>query len=185
MKTEIRRQIFHSIAGTIAIAIVLYFGRINAMILAGIVFLAGLIISLLVLRGFKIPVIEHTLKYFGRESESALPGKGALMFALGIFLILILFQRTEIIVGAFMVATYGDAASAIVGKTIGKTKIWENYTLEGTIGGIVVATIPLLFLFPIHVSVITATLGMLAELLPIDDNIGIPHIAAAVLTVLF
>ena len=56
--------------------------------------------------------------------------------------------------------------------------------MEGTVGGIVVATIPLLLLFPIHVSLITATLGMLAELLPIDDNIGIPHIAAAVLTLL-
>ena len=57
--------------------------------------------------------------------------------------------------------------------------------MEGTVGGIIVATIPLLLLFPIHISLITATLGMLAELLPIDDNIGIPHIAATVLTVLF
>jgi len=184
MKTEIRRQIFHVIVGTAAILFLLYFGRLNAMILFGILFLLGLIVSLLVRKGFKIPVIEHALKYFGREKEHALPGKGALMFALGIFLVSMLFQRTEIIVGALMVATYGDAASAIVGKSIGKTKIWENYTLEGTVGGIVVATIPLLLLFPIHVSLITATLGMLAELLPIDDNIGIPHIAAAVLTLL-
>ena len=184
MNVEMRRQVFHAIVGTVTIAAILQFGRINSMLFFGIIFLLGLAISLLVLKGLRIPVISHALEYFGRDNEKALPGRGALMFALGIFLVTVLFQRTEIIIGALIVSTYGDAASTIVGTSIGKTKIWENYTLEGTLGGIVVSALLLLFLFPLHVAIGTAILGMLAELLPVDDNIGIPHIAATALTVL-
>jgi dolichol kinase len=182
---EMRRQIFHAIIGSIAIAVVLYAGRINAMLFTGIVFLIGCLISLLIMKEARLPIISSALKYFGRENEKCLPGKGALMFALGLFLLLMLFQRIEIIIGAMVVAVYGDAASTFVGKSIGRIKIWQEYTLEGTLGGIAVSALLLMFLFPIHVAILGAAIGMLAELLPIDDNISIPLVAATALTVLF
>ena len=182
---EMRRQVFHAVIGSIAIAVFLYAGRTNAMLFTGIIFLIGCLISLLIMREAKLPIISSALKYFGRENEKHLPGKGALMFALGLFLLLMLFQRTEIIIGAMVVAVYGDAASTFAGKSIGRIRIWQEYTLEGTLGGIAVSALLLMFLFPVYVAIAGAVVGMLAELLPIDDNISIPLVAATAITLLF
>lgn len=184
MHMEIRRQLFHAIIGSAIILLFLQAGRINFMIFSGILFLLGCAISFAVLKGVKIPLIENALHYFGREDEKGIPGKGALTVMLGMFLLVMLFSKNEVILGGMIVAVFGDAASTFAGKTIGSTRVYAQYTLEGTIAGVVVSSLLLLLLFPLWIAVIAATIGMLAEWLHIDDNISIPLVTATALTLL-
>ena len=184
MNREISRQLIHAFAGTIIIASVALLGRELSLLLAALIFFIGLMLSMLVRVGVKADMLESLLKKVQRDYEKHFTGFGALMFFLGMVLLLFFFQRMEVIIGALVVSVYGDAASTLVGKAVGKHKIVGNYTLEGTLGGIIFSFALLSFLFPLHIALIVSVAGMLAELLPIDDNLSIPIVAGTVLSLL-
>ena len=78
---------------------------------------------------------------------------------------------------------FGDSISTVVGKTLGKTKIWHK-TLEGSIAGIIISFIYLTILFSPSIALIAATIGMAMEYLPIEDNYTIPIATGFVLMLL-
>jgi len=184
MTVEIRRQIAHAVLGTIVLVILITFGIQFSLLLSGLVFFIFLVGSMLIRLGLKISIIEFILSKFQRNYEKNIPLFGVLTFFLGMTLLLFFFPRMEIVLGALIVGVYGDAASALVGKTIGKHRYIKYYSVEGTLGGIIVSFALLSIIFSWVIALIAAVIGMIAELLPIDDNISIPIVTAIVLTLL-
>jgi len=184
VEKELKRQLIHVLAGTVVIWFVLYLGRTNALLIASLIFLIGLIISILLKRGWEIPIASDLIGFAGREKEKHFPAVGALMFFAGIILTMAFFENMGVILGALIVAVYGDGASTLVGKAIGSIKTIRGLTVEGTIGGILVAYLLLVAIFDIVPAIAASIFGMLAEMLPLDDNLSIPLVSAIVLSIL-
>ncbi len=182
--SELRRQLIHVVAGSTVIWCVLFLGRINALLLASLIFLLGLIISILLKWGYKIPIASDLVKVAGRDKEKQFPAIGALMFFSGIILTMAFFQDMGVILGALIVAVYGDGASTLIGKAIGSIKTIGGLTLEGTVGGMIVSYLLLTGIFNLVPALGAAIFGMLSEMLPIDDNLSIPIVTAIVLSIL-
>ena len=92
MNREISRQLIHAFAGTIIIASVALLGRELSLLLAALIFFIGLMLSMLVRVGVKADMLESLLKKVQRDYEKHFPGFGALMFFLGMVLLLFFFQ---------------------------------------------------------------------------------------------
>lgn len=181
MKNEIRRQSIHLLFGSFFIALVAVLGIPNSLFVLCIAFLAGLAFSHAIKKGVNIPIITHIVQRVERDYEKHLPGKGALLFFLAAIITILLFQRQEIVLGALCAVVYGDSASTIIGLRFGKHRIAGKKTLEGTLGGIAASLFFLLFIFQWPIALAAAVIGMLAELLPFDDNFTIPIAAGLVL----
>lgn len=185
MKAENRRQFFHFLFGSGIIALVATKGIEASLLVISLAFLAGLAISYAIKKGVKIPLLLGFVKKVERDYEKKLPGKGALLFFLGAIATMLLFrQQPLVILGALVVAVYGDAASTVFGLRFGKHRIAGKKTLEGSLGGIAASLFFLLFLFQWPIALAAATIGMLAELLPFDDNFTIPIAAGVILSIL-
>jgi len=125
-------------------------------------------------------------KYFGsiiRESErKRLTGASFVLIA--DVVAIILFPKMIAIVGLLMLSV-GDTAAALVGRGIGKHKIYQNKTWEGTLGFIIFGTIAANFVpgIPVYAAFAAAVAGALVELSfnALDDNIIIPVASGLVL----
>ena len=185
MIKEIRRQFFHIFAGSIYLALVYFLQReIYILLMAGM-FCAGILLSL----GHKhigpIPILEQLLSGVERKEEKEIPAKGALSFMLGVFVTSIIFYPFDKIItlACLAVLTFGDGVSTLAGKLLGKTEVLAHKTLEGSVVGIIVATIAASYFVPLHVALPAAIFGMMMEFLPINDNYTIP-IAAGIVVVM-
>lgn len=183
-KAEILRQLLHILFGSAFIAMVAFFGVNPTLNVLVACFAAGAIISLLIKNGKKVPFFSKFVKVAGRGAETSFPGQGALTFFLGAIILMGLFSEQKIVLGALIVLVYGDGFSTLAGKSFGKTRLPNNKTLEGSAAGVIVSAALLANFFTLPVAIITAIVGMLAELLPIDDNLTIPIASAAALTFL-
>ncbi|MCX6798557.1 MAG: hypothetical protein NTW59_00470 [Candidatus Diapherotrites archaeon] len=188
MKKELRRQFIHYCFGSAFIALAALGGVQLALEILLLVFALGLLFSFLIKKGIKIPLFFQVAKMVERDYEKHLPGKGALLFflsaiiALGVFGVLL--QKPLAALGALCAVVYGDSASTMAGLRFGKHRLVGKRTWEGTLGGLAAAFFFLQFLFPMHIALIAATVGMIAELLPWDDNFTIPLAAGAALALL-
>lgn len=185
-KLEVKRQIMHIFLG-IAIAILLNFNLINAAILF-IIFVAGLILSLSS-RKFHIPVICIFLKAFDRKKDlESLPGKGAIFYVLGAFLVVLIFPK-EIAMASIMILALGDSVSRLVGPYgYLKHPFHNEKFFEGVIAGAIAAFFGALIFVPWILAFSGSLVSMLLEGLElrikgfkIDDNLLIPVIAAVVM----
>ncbi|MBN1941358.1 MAG: hypothetical protein JW772_04215 [Candidatus Diapherotrites archaeon] len=184
MKAEIRRQSIHLIFGSIFLILILLLGVSTAFEIILACFLLGIIISLLLVKGVHIPLIYSIVREVEREHEKEWPGKGAILFFLAAIIVILVFQELFIVVGALSVLVYGDSIATIIGLKFGKHRLIGKRSIEGTIAGIVASLPFLIAIFPVHVALSAAVIGMLAELLPVNDNFTIP-IAAALFLKLF
>ena len=184
MKTEARRQFIHFLFGSFFIALIAVLGVGQSFFVLAACFGAGLLVSFLLKKGVRIPLLLHVVQRVERDYEKHLPGKGALLFFLAALITILLFQEKAIVLGALGVAVFGDAASTVFGLKFGKHKIAGKKTLEGTIGGIAASLFFLSFLFQWPIAIATAVIGMLAELLPFDDNFTIPIASGFILAIL-
>jgi len=183
MRKEIHRQFIHFVGGNLAI------GVLSATLLLGIekwilvavliaAFMIGYLLAKRVQKGHKVTIIHDLIKHVEREEEKKdFPAKPAFLLLAGIIFTIALFDPLPAIIG-IVVLTYGDTVATLIGKYSGKIELISNRTLEGTVAGIIAATIPLLFLLDPSKAIGIAIVGMLAEYLPIDDNIGIPLVGA-------
>lgn len=184
MQAEIRRQLIHASLGTLFVLMVYFLGVQTSFYISTAILVLGLLVSSLIYRNVKVPFLGGVVSRVERDYEKHFPGRGALMFVTALLILLVLFYPfKQIVLGAMIVMIYGDAASTLFGKKFGTHKI-RNLTLEGTLGGIFISFLALLFLFSPAIALITATLGMLAEYLPFDDNFTIPLVSATVLLIL-
>ena len=183
MKKETYRQAIHFFAGNAILCLAIIFGTQFALAITVIAMILGFAFSQQLLKKAKHPVKE-IVELVERDNESHLPGKAAFMLLFGIALTLFLFPDKTIAAAAIIALTYGDSASTIIGKKFGKTKTDANRTVEGSIAGIAATFFFLMLFLKPNIAMTTAIIAMLAEYLPVDDNLSIPLVTATALSFL-
>ncbi len=188
---EIKRKLFHMCSG-ILIVILADLDIINPLILT-IILVLGIITSLLSVK-FKFPIIYWFLENMDRNFDiKKYPGKGAITFLIGIILTLILFEK-NIALASILILTIGDAVSPIVGMHFGKIKnpLNNKKLIEGTIVGILAASILASIFISYKEAIIASVIGMIVETIElkihkgyaVDDNITVPLAAGLTIYVL-
>jgi dolichol kinase len=150
------------------------------------------IITSLIQKYKPLHIISWFLKHFDRKEHERFPGRGAI-FIIAATLLLILLFNNRIVCASIMVWAFGDSIAALVGKHYGKRKLLFNDKkhLEGTIVGIIVATIAATpFVGSLH-ALIAAGFAMIIEAVEIkilrhdmDDNLLVPIVCAIILYML-
>jgi dolichol kinase len=119
-----------------------------------------------------------------RESKS-FSGATTILFAA---LLVYLFYDLPVAAAAMAIIVMGDTAAAVVGRSIGKIRLINSKSLEGTMAFIVFAFIVVLWIPNLSMPIALAgvVVGSIIELLPIpiDDNITVPLIAGGVMQLL-
>ena len=188
MRKEIRRQFIHFIFGSFFICLAATQGMPLTLQMLCAAFALGLLVSYALKKGMRVPVFHQAARMVERDYEKHLPGKGALLFFLSAIIVVGIFgialQNKPAALGALCTVVYGDSVSTIVGMLFGKHRIAGKRTWEGTLSGLAAAFLFLQFLFPPHIALAAAAIGMAAELLPFDDNFTIPLASGAALAVL-
>ena len=177
---EIKRQLFHLIAGIILL-ILLYFNLINFLVLV-VLFIGGLLLSVISIK-FNIPILSWILDHLDREHDrKRFPGKGALTYLFGCILALLLFER-NIAFASIAIMVVGDAIGPLVGIHFGKVKnpINKKKLIEGTLAGFIMASIAALIFVSYKEAILASLVGMVVESLELkhkefflNDNITIP-----------
>ena len=160
-KLEIKRQAFHIFLG-IFIVLLLYFNFIDYLFLL-ILFIVGLILSLSS-KKINIPIIYNFLKTFDREKDlEELPGKGAIFYILGAFLVVLIFPK-DIAMASIMILAFGDSVSRLVGPYgYLRHPFHSEKFLEGAVAGAIAGFIGALFFVPWLPALIASTGSMLIE----------------------
>jgi dolichol kinase len=90
---------------------------------------------------------------------------------------------------AIAIGLIGDAAAALVGRTLGRTRIGNSLkTFEGALA-FVISTLPIVWIVP-GISILAGLVGILTAAvvealhLPMNDNFSVPVSAAIVMTLL-
>ncbi len=128
----------------------------------------------------------HVAKKLLRDKEYTQPAASS-YFLIGSALTIIFFPK-QIAIGALLVVSLSDVASASVGRRCGRHRIW-NKTLEGSVAFFVSAWLILTLYFggqPFK-HLVPAFAGTLAEVLPspINDNLTIPLVIGLSYTIFF
>ncbi len=180
-KLEIKRKLFHMIAGLILV-ILIDLDIINILVIT-IILILSIVVSILA-KKIKVPILYWFLKHMDRKEDlEKSPGKGAVNFLAGSLLALILFDK-NLAIASILILTIGDAVSSLVGIHFGKTvnPINNKKLLEGTIAGIIISFLFALIFINYKEALIAATIGMVIEAIElkvhkefiINDNIAIP-----------
>jgi dolichol kinase len=104
----------------------------------------------------------------------------------GCFVTILVFPRREIVLTALSFMIFGDAAAAVAGKLWGR-HFWPGgpgKSVEGSVAFALAATAAGLWFMPAHVVFISAlaVAGLESLRLPVDDNLWIPLVSGACLS---
>lgn len=180
MKKELLRKGFHVLFGAAFLLLIYILGPKQSVSIIEAFFILGVIISVAMLRGIKIPFLSKTVEKVERDNEKKFPGKAAVFFFGSAIILLILFKSTpQIILASISVQVFADSAAALIGKPFGKHKLYKKKTWEGSITCFIVAFLCILFFFNWQVALIGALVATIVEALPLDDNLFVPLITAA------
>lgn len=191
-KFELRRQVAHLVVGA-TIVFLLKLQLLNTQILFIITIIGGLVI-LAALR-MRVPVIHDVLEYFERPHHiKRFPGRGSFFMLLGSSFATLIFDL-NIAMAAIMIMAVGDSVTNIVGRHFGNVKnpFNEKKNIEGTFWGIGTGTLAALFFVPFAAAFWAAVISMIIESLDLgwrrrgielDDNLVIPLVAGAVMTMI-
>ncbi len=184
-KKELVRQSIHIIAGMIAIAVIMFFGKQAIIIIFSATFLVTFALFYIHNKIRPIKILEKIVEKAEREKEKHYRGIAAIRLSASLLICSILFylEPKTTLIGAIIVLTIGDSTSTIAGKTFGRTSI-QDKTLEGTIAGIIVSTAILSIILSLEIALIVSIVGMFAEYLPMDDNYTVPIIAGTTIALL-
>lgn len=189
---ELRRQIAHLVLGAV-IVFLLKLQLLNTQILFIITALGGLVV-LLAMR-MRVPLIHDVLEYFERPHHiKRFPGRGSFFMLLGAALSTLIFDL-NIAMAAILIMAVGDSVTNVVGRHFGKVKnpFNEKKNIEGTFWGIGTGTLAALFFVPFAAAFWAAVISMIIESLDLgwrrkgielDDNVVIPLVAGAVMTII-
>lgn len=184
---ELRRQAFHILLGSFFMLIILGEWVDWRFFLALIVIGAGL--SYVSAR-INIPIIAWFLNKF--ERTTAWPGKGALFFVVGTFLVVVLFPK-EIAIASILILTFGDSIAHLFGSYFGRINHPLNTLkmIEGTFIGFLAGGFAAAVFVPWQHAMAASATAMFVEGIElkfrkntIDDNIIIPLVAGVVLWLL-
>jgi len=186
---ETGRKSVHLFFGSFFILSALFIGHEFTLALTAACFVGGVIVSNLIKKGVKFPFFSLLVKWFERDYEKELPGKGAIMFFAGSLIMMfaaILLNRPDIIPFALVPLVFGDGFATIIGVKYGKHQIVKGKSLEGTTAGFIASVAVLSLLLAPQWTIILAVsaAAMIVEALPIDDNLTIPIISGLVLYII-
>jgi len=186
---EIKRQSFH-IAGGLIFTILIYYQLIG-LIEIGILFIIGIILSLLS-RKIKIPVLYWLLQQFEREENiKTFPLQGALFLVGGVFLALLMFPK-DIALASIIILTLGDSVPIFVAHLGRIRHPFSNAKfLEAALLGMMAAFIGATFFVRPVEALVASFAAMVAEgiemklgMARVDDNIVMPVVAGLVIVLM-
>ncbi|MDD5492990.1 MAG: hypothetical protein PHV60_09995 [bacterium] len=188
-----KRPLFHFIGGMIFPVVYYFMAR-------GIVLRIMAILLVLVLL-FELVRVKYPLfnewawrnfrGFFKKNEKKTITG---MPYFIGGILATVIFFDKPIAITALCFLTFGDVTAAIIGKKIGRHKIFPPRSVEGSAAFFIIATLVGFILkqyfFPADLTataiVSSAFIAAVVETLPIalDDNLTIPIIAGAALHLL-
>jgi HAD superfamily phosphoserine phosphatase-like hydrolase len=179
------REDIHA-AGFFVPVIAIYVGV--PLVASLIIFIAILYVAseLSRLEGRNLPVVSTITRHAASQSELYGFAAAPLYFATGIVATLLLFPHPA---SAAAIAAFclGDSAASLFGGMLTTSLPFnKGKTLEGSLAGFVFAFLAALFFVPPIWALVAAAVAMTIEMLPlpINDNISVPIITGAVLTLL-
>ncbi len=148
-----------------------------------------------------LSVLFDLLRFFGNESIKKFMGinfgfmlrprevrsfSGSTTILLAGLLVFLFYDR-RVAAAAMVIIVVGDVAAAIIGRTIGKFRIYYK-TLEGTIAFLAFTLMAIRMVPGLNWKITLAgvIVGAITELLPlpIDDNITVPLVAGGIMQLL-
>lgn len=182
MERETFRQLIH--ASGIFIVFLNYFLHPNTVMLICLAIVLSVELIFRIDKKRHIFFFSEILRRSKRDDDE----RGFIYFFVGAIITLYLFKFNIAIVNAAIIfLVLGDSASTIIGKKFGKHKLPlnKNKTIEGSIAFLIIGFIGALTQLPPIPAFIGALSGALTEAYsPIDDNITIPLISGAVMTLI-
>jgi dolichol kinase len=184
-KDEIKRKSFHLLS---LFYIFGYWYLPKNIVILGLAVAMTIVILLEYIR-FKFPKVndffKNNFKGFYR-SEEAEKISGVVWTLSGAFIAIVLFPNKSMVFASLLYLAVGDVAAALVGRTIGRHKIFTSKSLEGSFACFSICFIIGLLLFNIQFALIGAIVATLIEAIPwkLNDNFWMQIINAGVLTAL-
>jgi dolichol kinase len=180
MKKEMWRQLIH--ASGVFIVLLSYYLPTKLLITLCIAILVFVVLMFRLDRYHHIPFFSTIFRLAKREEDEI----GFAYFFIGIIITLYFFQFNMAIANAaILILLFGDSASTLIGRRYGKNN-WPfktHKTIEGSLAFLMVGFLMALTLIPPLIAFLGAFAGSLTEAYsPIDDNIPIPLVAAAVMS---
>lgn len=189
-RAELLRKSLHLLALVIP-ASMLYLGKTTSLFI--LVPFCGLAIFTEIARvrsQIAADIVETIFGRMMRNHERPAVGdavviNGATWVLLTATLLVIIFP-VDVAAGAMIMFMIGDAAAALVGRCLGKTR-WFNTTktVEGSLGFLVVAlgVLHLFQLLPFAYNIAVAAFATLLEVIPVklNDNLYVPLLSAALI----
>jgi dolichol kinase len=179
-RREISRKALH-LTGITILVVYYYLGKEFALLYTSAALLVFLGLEFIRIRANKLFPLERATEYIQRKGEgNALAA--TVYFCVAAIATIFFFDERSVIVG-LSVALLSDMAAALVGIGVGKHRIMEEKTLEGSIAGIAMA-MGVAFLLNAGIITILALGAVFLVLdlvdLGIDDNFTIPLAMVAV-----
>ncbi|ABR56346.1 diacylglycerol/polyprenol kinase family protein [Methanococcus aeolicus] len=169
---ELYRQLIHLIFGLIIAFAVLCFGKIIIYPLFIILFI-GIFLYFYLKNNYLI-IISELHEICSRNNEN---GRGAILFIIGLLIMLIIIPDIKIIFYSILVLAVGDSLATIVGIN-GKLKIkYFKKTVEGFLAFFISSSLILYYGFGtvgIVMAFIGAFMELISEKIKIDDNLLLP-----------
>jgi dolichol kinase len=182
MRKETERQAFHLVLGTLLAALIIVMGRFYSLAIFGLCIISGILISEVMHKGTRLPIVSWFIARLERDKVK--PGQGTLNFFLGTFIALVFFEPNIVFV-AVLILAFGDSFSTIVGKGIGKRRIYNKKSIEGFLAGFLASFLVTLPYLNIYIGIAACLTTSLIELLtPVDDNIVIPPLSSLIIYML-
>jgi dolichol kinase len=181
-KDEIKRKAFHLLS---LIYVFGYWYLPKNVIIFGLG-LAIIAVAFFEYIRFKLPkfnvFFKNNFKGFYRLQEAD-KVSGIIWTLSGAFLAIILFPNKSIVFASLLYLSFGDAAAALVGRSIGKHKMLAGKSLEGSITCFVMCFTIGAFLFNTKFAFVAAIVATLIEAIPwkLNDNFWIQIVNAGVL----
>jgi phytol kinase len=142
----------------------------------------GILFTDAILRGYRLPVISGLIDTL--ERQDALPGRGALTFAVSSLFCVIFFEKA-VVVPAILSLAVLDGTATIIGYYFGRTKIINGKTIEGSLAGMALCFVVILPFLPVAEAALAVFVAGMVELFsPLDDNLLIPVSVCILLTLL-
>jgi len=184
---EYQRKIFHIASGT-AVSLLYYYSIINKTHL--IILSAIAIILYFAYKQYQIPIMHQFVMALERKENLKQAGLTSVLFLLGCTITTLLYSK-ETATAAILILAWGDSISYLIGIHGKLPYLNPKKTWEGVIAGIITGTIAAQFFAKWWISLAGATTAMLIEGLDlkifgwkIDDNLLIPLISGAIITIL-
>ena len=179
--TEIKRKAFHLLILLVIACYVIIEKNVDKQIaLLALVALLVLFLFVEYFRlelGFRIPIFDQIIRPKEREHYY-----GVIYFLSATIICLAVFDF-RIALAALLMTTFGDMSAALIGKKYGKTIVFRNKTLTGTLFelavNLVVGFIVLINFYNVYIIIAMAFVATFVETFvdELDDNLLIPLFA--------